>query len=434
MKGRTWVVTLTAAIAAVLSGSILASSFEMPSLSGQLEYDSILYREQEPKKNYVNQVTLDLEASQELGLDSRLFLNGRLREDVEGTGRDMYRLREAFFDSRFDSLDVRIGRQIFAWGRTDVINPTDNFSPRNLVDLFDDDNEKLGVISASSRYYGDSWIMEAVVAPVYQRSYLAQPGTRWFVQLPETLSLPGVPGSFRTHYNIRSNDEPANGWGNTQWGLRWSGNSPGWDYALSYFDGWNDLPDFRVGVMPITSNDVVVNVQPVINRIRVLGGDVSTLVGEYTLRGEVAYVNTKDQDGSNPFIDDPYVHYVIGFDRTFSEVISGEDLFFMLEWSHQVPTTGIEYDNVNLEHVFRETLFASSNVKINNEWMVKLNAAYDFDQDGAFLKSSIIWSVVDDLSVEASLELPLGPTDSFFGSYKDNQSFRLRVQKNFGMD
>jgi len=44
-------------------------------------------------------------------------------------------LREAYIDAYLGPLDLRLGRQIIAWGRADLLNPTDNLTPRNMMVL-----------------------------------------------------------------------------------------------------------------------------------------------------------------------------------------------------------------------------------------------------------------------------------------------------------
>ena len=44
-------------------------------------------------------------------------------------------LLEAYVTAHFGRADLRIGKQIIAWGRADGINPTDNLTPRNFVVL-----------------------------------------------------------------------------------------------------------------------------------------------------------------------------------------------------------------------------------------------------------------------------------------------------------
>ena len=63
-------------------------------------------------------------------------------------------IREAYLDLSHGPLDLRIGKQIIAWGRADRINPTDNLTPRDYTLLVpDDDDQRLGTpaVKATSR-------------------------------------------------------------------------------------------------------------------------------------------------------------------------------------------------------------------------------------------------------------------------------------------
>jgi hypothetical protein len=88
----------------------------------------------------------------------------------------------------------------------------------------------------------------------------------------------------------------------------------GWDMSLSYYHGWDDLPSYRQRV-DVSGDSLIVQIQPRCHRRHVLGGDFSTAVGTWEIRGEAAYFMTDDPHGTDPDIDDPYFHYVIGIDH-----------------------------------------------------------------------------------------------------------------------
>ncbi|MDP8288562.1 MAG: hypothetical protein RAP03_17945, partial [Candidatus Electryonea clarkiae] len=43
--------------------------------------------------------------------------------------------QEAYIDYYSSYLDVRVGRQVIAWGKADEINPTDILNPQNLSNM-----------------------------------------------------------------------------------------------------------------------------------------------------------------------------------------------------------------------------------------------------------------------------------------------------------
>ena len=56
-------------------------------------------------------------------------------DDGDVTGE----LREAYVDVRLGRLDLRLGRQIVAWGRADGVNPTDNLTGDDVTLLVPDE-------------------------------------------------------------------------------------------------------------------------------------------------------------------------------------------------------------------------------------------------------------------------------------------------------
>src|SRR6188768_2752056 len=68
-------------------------------------------------------------------------------EPTEG-GSTSGTMLEAFATIHFAKADLRLGRQIVAWGRADGINPTDNLSPRDFVVLLPfEDDQRVGTNS-----------------------------------------------------------------------------------------------------------------------------------------------------------------------------------------------------------------------------------------------------------------------------------------------
>ena len=45
-------------------------------------------------------------------------------------------LKEAYLNLYLPNLDLRLGKQIFSWGRTDLINPTDNLTSSSVIPTF----------------------------------------------------------------------------------------------------------------------------------------------------------------------------------------------------------------------------------------------------------------------------------------------------------
>ena len=82
------------------------------------------------------------------GLDGKI--EGRLTEPDVGRGRSSSSstLLEGYVTAHFTKADLRIGKQIVAWGRADGINPTDNLTPHDFTVLLPfEEDQRFGTVA-----------------------------------------------------------------------------------------------------------------------------------------------------------------------------------------------------------------------------------------------------------------------------------------------
>ncbi|MFH5831856.1 DUF1302 family protein [Halalkalibaculum sp. DA384] len=95
-----------------------------------------------------------------------------------------YRLREAYVELFFKKSDLRLGRQIIAWGRTDGAFVTDLVSPADLSEFltrsFSDIRTGVDALTYY-RYFGSDYL-QLVVNPVFSPNKTPEPGDRWFAR------------------------------------------------------------------------------------------------------------------------------------------------------------------------------------------------------------------------------------------------------------
>ena len=187
------------------------------------------------------QSRLDLDADVRLGpawkarVEGHFWLDPAADRANGGPGRssefsDAYG-REAEFDELFlkgpasGSLDLTVGRQILAWGRsdlfrvTDVLNPVDNRLP-GLTDMKD---HRLPVTALRLDRYADPWSFSMIAIPERRFDKLPVPGSDFFAG---TESLP-------------QRTTPDDAFGSPELALALNGTFPGWDmslYAARLFD------------------------------------------------------------------------------------------------------------------------------------------------------------------------------------------------------
>ncbi|MFQ6673596.1 MAG: hypothetical protein ACE5GH_02280 [Fidelibacterota bacterium] len=190
------------------------------------------------------------------------------------SGSQKFDLREATLLWYPDFGEVRVGRQIHAWGAADGNNPTDNLNAYDFYYLFlPGTDRKIGSLSVAVKAYWAGWQIEMVAIPVHKPNRLTY-GEKDFPIEP-----PVEPDTFEKI------DHPL------EYGLRIQTSFPSGDVAASYFRG-HDRGFSLLGLDWGYGGNPVMHFgyQPT----DVIGLDVVSFVGELTLRGEAGYFRTSN--------------------------------------------------------------------------------------------------------------------------------------------
>ncbi len=196
------------------------------------------------------------------------------RDDYPQDYLDIYEkefeLTETFLQTELtDGLDIKIGRQIVVWGKsdnirvTDVLNPLDYRQP-GLVDIRD---LRLPVTMTRLDYYWDNWNLSGLIiheprfdkTPVFGSDFF--PGA---TPLPET-------------------EKPGWSLDNQQYGLALNGVFSGWDIALytaSIFDQRTHL-EATGGTAPVRKH----------GRISMAGIAANIALGNWLVKAEMAWLD-----------------------------------------------------------------------------------------------------------------------------------------------
>lgn len=167
-----------------------------------------------------------------------------------------------------DNLDVKLGRQIVVWGKsdnirvTDIVNPLDNREP-GLVDIRD---LRLPVAMSKVDYYLGDWNLSALVShelrfhkvPVFGHDFYPAP----------------APAPSEREYSVA--------WDNQEFALAVNGIFQGWD--LSFYGGYlyEDQAHLEMdGPGPVLAY----------SRIGMLGAALNIARGNWLLKAEAAYLD-----------------------------------------------------------------------------------------------------------------------------------------------
>lgn len=207
--------------------------------------------------------------------DQPLAFLFNLGKEKDSTGTD---LRELFLDVSYDKFDIRLGRQFVVWGVlegvriVDEINPID-FREMIMPDLLD---YRIPLWMAKLDYYRDEGTYEFLWIPDIRFHKPAPRGSEWEL-------LQEVPGT-----TYPDTYEPRN-W---EYGVRLSTNVWDTDLTFSYFYTWDD---FQVVFRRVKLNQVQLTPDffPTYTRENIFGSTLTKQVGDYIIKGELAYVTGK---------------------------------------------------------------------------------------------------------------------------------------------
>ncbi len=236
-------------------------------------------------------------------------LEGRLDniEQVERSwtfdGRDRtlrrppLRLRQASATLRRGHVAVDLGKQFIRWGKADILNPTDRFAPRDFLEVTND--EFLAVSGARAQFEARGQSVDVVWVPVFTPSRIPLVGKRWAPSTPQTaVSLPLVESAIT--FPERS-----------QFGARWNLIGSGFELSVSYFDGFNHLPQFTSQLL---SGMPFIALRRTYAPLRMIGGDAAVPLRWFTVKAEAGGFSTSSQTA------DDVVLYVIQLERQSGEL------------------------------------------------------------------------------------------------------------------
>lgn len=175
-------------------------------------------------------------------------------------------LRKAYLRWRGNEWDVRIGRQIEVWGRSDILAPTDNLGAWNYTALFAEDNDqRLGSFMIRATYGIADYRLEALWLPEFRPSIYPLPSSLMKVFAPET----------------------GNRWRNGQFAAKFDQSGRAVDWSVSWFHGL----DRTFSLSPATASPSSPAFAALYPQIDVVGADAATSLEGIGLRAEIAYTH-----------------------------------------------------------------------------------------------------------------------------------------------
>ena len=183
------------------------------------------------------------------------------------------------------------GKQFVRWGKTDILNPTDRFAPRDFLSVVR--NEFLPVSAVRTTLERGAHSLDLVWQPLFTPSRIPLLNQRWVV-------LPSVP--FEDHGSRYP--------GGSAFGARLNRLGRGYEASLSFYDGHNHLPLFDAKIAPSPYRVELFRFYP---HLRMFGGDTVISLPWLTVKAEAAWFGSRSDQA------DEYVLYVGQLERQIGE-------------------------------------------------------------------------------------------------------------------
>lgn len=335
------------------------------------------------------------------------------RDDYPQDYLDVYEkefeLTETFLQTELtDGLDIKIGRQVVVWGKsdnirvTDVLNPLDYRQP-GLVDIRD---LRLPVTMTRLDYYWDSWSLSGLIiheprfdkTPVFGSDFF--PGT---APLPET-------------------EEPGWSLSNQQYGLALNGVFSGWDmalYAASIFDQRTHI-DTTGSTIPVRKH----------GRISMAGIATNIAVGNWLVKAEAAWLDGL-QFTNLPEQEKSRIDTLIGIEYSgFTETTISLEMAnrYLVDFDPRLEALPDVQKENTVQYVLRYTReFLHDTLRFT-----LLISAYGSSLDGGgFERFELEYDITDNLSITGALIFYESGDYYPLRSIGDNDRFLLELEYRF---
>ena len=347
---------------------------------------------------------LQLAGGVDLRANSHDQVDGSWRPDITDRGRLRPRLsiRRLAVTLNRGPLTLDVGKQFIRWGKTDIVTPTDRFAPRDFLNVID--NEFLAVRGARAVVELGSNTFDGVWVPFFTPSRLPLLDQRWTVAPGGVEIDPVDDGQAVPH--------------GSQAGIRWGHTGSGYEYSLSFFDGFNHLPAFEP-TFPAVAVPPVLEITRRYPFLRMYGGDAAVPARWFTAKGEVAYFS------SSTLASDEYVLYVLQLERQTGEWL------FVGGYAGEVVTARRAVLSFAPDRGTSRSIVGRASYTIDTNRSVALEGAVRQNGRGLYAKGEYSQARGGHWRMSVSGALIRGEPDDFLGQYRLNSHVTLAIRYSF---
>ncbi len=365
---------------------------------------------------------------------------------------------ESYLNLVGDFLRVGVGYQTVRWGRTDEISPLDVINPEDLTEylLNDRPERKIPIPLVRVTWFNDFFNLEGIYAPWFIPSLIIYRDSDWALTDHAVDHLIGqlAPHGAPLERLSFMQQEPAGSfWDKGDSGLRLTKSFPGFDVGLCYYYGYDKIPLLQprtpngAAVLPVlldprqlplllatvtpaffdTLNGSDLTYDLTYHRFKLYGLDMEAAVGSVGLRAEVAYFENRhfQQQADLAVVSKNEVQYVVGADYHV-----WENFYINLLFSHAIILDN-DQPLVAAKDAQQDVAGSISWDILRDSYTMKMNAAYNLEDNALVLRPEFIWHQSGSLDFELGWFYIMAPEEADAFLLKNNDQVFLKGRFHF---
>lgn len=340
---------------------------------------------------------LQLSATLDVRTDTHHQTERKFRFDWKDRERQrpLLSLRKLSLQYHRSGLTVEAGKQFIRWGRTDIVNPTDRFAPRDFLTVVDN-NEFLGIDAVRGTYERGADIVDVIWAPRLTPSRTPLFSQRWFI--PPPLAPPFIV--------VREIPE------GSQYGARWN-HTGRVEFAAAFYSGFSHLPTYQF-------DSASTNVGETYAKQRMIGGDIGVSLSPVAVKGEVGWFQSPDHQ------TDDYVLYVVQLERQ-----AGEWFFVGGYGGQHVTRKGTQSADFNPDRGMTRTFLVRAGYTIDVNRSIAFETAVRENFDGFWSRIEFSQAFGQHWRLTTGLSVIRGEPSDFLGQYWRNSHATVTARYSF---
>ncbi len=335
---------------------------------------------------------------------------------VRNDQRAEFHLRENYLDFAAAGWDFRVGRQHIVWGEMVGLFFADVVSAKDLREFVLPDFQLMRIPQWAARgeYFQDDFHAELIWVPFPSYDNIGKPGAEFYAY-PASPGLPVVLGETK----------PGNRLSNTNFGVRLSQLSHGWDLSGFVYSSMDSAPTFYLVDNPLPN---VYRYQARHERIRQAGGTLAKDLGSFVLKAEAIYTNGRrynvtDATDADGVAKQNTLDWVVGLDfNPGADTRLNTQLFQRIYFDHdpRIIPDGVENGlSLLVNHKFPGNLEAEALLvhSLNrSDWMFRPKLSWGFERN---------WRLL------LGLDIFGGPATGIFGQFDAKDRAYTEIRRDF---